>query len=405
MKIALISLHSCPLGILGSLGVGGMNTYILNLSRVLSETRNETYIFTRSHGDCCFNINTLGNGVKLIHIPIGSIEDSKDDLFQLTDGFATEILNYININNLKLDIIHSHYWLSGKVSVEVSEAIDVPFVTTFHTLAKTKSRATSIVNEHIEREQTEQSIMDKSAGILVLSEIELTDIDFLYDVNRDKITVISPGLDTNMFSPVPKNEARKYVNSKTENMILYVGRIDSIKGIDLLLDVIEIIGNDCDITLYIVGGGEIKSNELIELDQDIKNRNIGHRVVLTGSIPQQELKLYYSAADLFILPSYYESLGFVVLESMACATPVVAANVGGIPSLITHMETGILLDHRSSESFSEAIKYLLNNDDIRKNMGKQGYISNKDRSWVEVAQKMELFYMNSINKYYQRVVS
>ncbi|MCH2310554.1 MAG: glycosyltransferase family 4 protein, partial [SAR202 cluster bacterium] len=177
----------------------------------------------------------------------------------------------------------------------------------------------------------------------------------------------------------------------------FVGRIDPIKGFGILLEMAQILKKKNEFQLIIVGGGSIRSKELIELQSKIDSKNLSDDVVLVGSVPHQQLKTYYSAVDVFVLTSFYESLGFVILESMACATPVVASNVGGIPTLVDDSLTGFLIDENNPESFAEKVEELLIDNNLNYKMGQEGLKKAKLISWTQMTIQMNSFFEKTIN--------
>ncbi len=397
MNIVIVSMHSCPMGTPGSSDVGGMNTYLNNLATNLAELDNNVWIFTRSHEECTYVTKPIDSRFKLIHFQIGNSGTDKHDLYDYTEEFAILIREFFNVNCLKIDLIYSHYWLSGIVGESLSESLRIPHFVTFHTMAKTKSKFSPRNFEHPKRQQNEKKVMDSARYIIALSSVESVDIQNLYDVPEEKIIVFPPGVDLQNFYPVDKSVAKEALGMKNHKYILFVGRIDPIKGFEILLEMAQILKKKNEFQLIIVGGGSIRSKELIELQSKIDSKDLSDDVVLVGSVPHQQLKTYYSAVDVFVLTSFYESLGFVILESMACATPVVASNVGGIPTLVDDSLTGFLIDENNPESFAEKVEELLIDNNLNYKMGQEGLKKAKLISWTQMTIQMNSFFEKTIN--------
>lgn len=397
MNIVIVSMHSCPMGTPGSSDVGGMNTYLNNLATNLAELDNNVWIFTRSHEECTYVTKPIDSRFKLIHFQIGNSGTDKHDLYDYTEEFAILIREFFNVNALKIDLIYSHYWLSGIVGESLSESLRIPHFVTFHTMAKTKSKFSPRNFEHPKRQQNEKKVMDSARYIIALSSVESVDIQNLYDIPEEKIIVFPPGVDLQNFYPVDKSVAKEALGMKNHKYILFVGRIDPIKGFEILLEMAQILKKKNEFQLIIVGGGSIRSKELIELQSKIDSKDLSDDVVLIGSVPHQQLKTYYSAVDVFVLTSFYESLGFVILESMACATPVVASNVGGIPTLVDDSLTGFLIDENNPESFAEKVEELLIDNNLNYKMGQEGLKKAKLISWTQMTIQMNSFFEKTIN--------
>lgn len=394
MRIALISFHGCPVARLGEKDTGGMNVYVLNLARKLGQLGHLVEVFTRYHDASDPEVVKLDDRVNVIHIEAGPHNEEKAYLPTHVETFVNKVRQYASYNSINYDIVHSNYWLSGLSAVTLSDLWNVPHVATFHTLAKTKMRARAGEQEPIKRSDIEKQIMDSATGILVLTEVERQDIVNLYQINADKIQVISGGVDTDTFYPIPKDEAKDSLGflNPDKKTILYVGRIEPIKGLDVLFDAFTMLTESQEVQLVIVGGslsGDPKLNELRDLAE---NLDISQDVFFTGSLDQSVLKNYYSAADVFVLPSHYESFGLVALEAMACGTPVIASRVGGISSFVQDGADGYLVPWRCAEPFSDRIEILLKNDSLRNYMGNSAKKKAHSLNWEKIAHRVSEYY-------------
>ncbi len=365
-KIAFVSMHVCPLGKLGEDKVGGMNVYIMNLAAALADIDNDIDIFTRKHDLNDPVIVKISEKIRIIHLDAGPIMDDNNDLYNFMDEFTNNIIKFNSLEQIKYNIIHSHYWLSGPVANVLSDKWEIPNVITFHTLSAIKLKASSNIVEHDKRYEVEKDSMSKVDSIIVSTKSELEDIRKLYGILDEKIKVIPPGVNLELFRPMNKIESKKSLGLYGNNVILYVGRIDPIKGLYTLLDSVFNLNDSYNIKLIIVGGELNKSQDLINLQNYTVDKNKSHIVDFVGIVDQSNLPIYYNAADLFLLTSYYESFGLSVLESLSCGTPAIVSDVGGLSNLIDNGVNGYLVNDISPKGFKTYIEYFFNNINIKK---------------------------------------
>ena len=365
-KIAFVSMHVCPLGKLGEDKVGGMNVYIMNLAAALADIDNDIDIFTRKHDLNDPVIVKISEKIRIIHLDAGPIMDDNNDLYNFMDEFTNNIIKFNSLEQIKYNIIHSHYWLSGPVANILSDKWEIPNVITFHTLSAIKLKASSNIVEHDKRYEVEKDSMSKVDSIIVSTKSELEDIRKLYGILDEKIKVIPPGVNLELFRPMNKIESKKSLGLYGNNVILYVGRIDPIKGLYTLLDSVFNLNDSYNIKLIIVGGELNKSQDLINLQNYTADKNKSHIVDFVGIVDQSNLPIYYNAADLFLLTSYYESFGLSVLESLSCGTPAIVSDVGGLSNLIDNGVNGYLVNDISPKGFKTYIEYFFNNINIKK---------------------------------------
>ena len=392
MNIAIISFHGCPVARLGEKDTGGMNVYVLNLAKELGELGHTVDVFTRFHDPSDPRKVDMGPGATLIHVEAGPPGQEKADLPMYIDEFVAKVSSTEISEGRSYDIVHSNYWLSGKAGSILSTRWKTPHVVTFHTLAKTKLRARVGERESDLRISVEQEVMYESTDILVLTQAEKMDLENLYRICPEKVSVIPAGVDTDIFYPVPKLKARIALGLPDKETIMYAGRVEPIKGLDILLDSFKILDETRDVHLVVVGGRLSGDRELDALRRRSKELGILEKITFTGSVDQSELGCYYSAADVFVLPSHYESFGFVALEAMACGTPVVASRVGGIPSFVDNGETGYLINWRSAVPFADRIEMLLENADLRNFMSETAHGKANSMNWSIVASEVADYY-------------
>ncbi|CAI8008024.1 D-inositol 3-phosphate glycosyltransferase [Geodia barretti] len=363
LRLALICFHSCPVGRLGEKNTGGMNVYVRQLARELAAQGNQVDVFTRTHELDEPQIVPIADGARVIHLDAGPPDAPKEDL-------------------------DSHYWLSGVVAIELSRRWNAPHIATFHTLARTKQRARAGERESERRAHAEHQIIDTADSIVVSTHIEKDDIARLYGANGTPLEVIPPGVDTALFQPMNTADARRELDLPDKRTILYVGRIEPLKGLDILLKAVALLNDTANTHLLIVGGSLEKDAELERLNTLAVNLGISDIVTFIGSVKQEQLPAYYSASDVFVLPSWYESFGLVALEAMSCGTPVVVSRVGGLKTFVENGKTGYLVPWRCPEPFAQSLETLLENPSLRRAMGSAARRKAMAMSWTAMATKM-----------------
>ena len=388
LRLALICFHSCPTGRLGEKDTGGMNVYVRQLARRLAARGAYVDIFTRCHDPEDPQIVHIGERARVIHLKAGPLALLKEDLYQHIPEFTAALADFARRERLAYDLIHSHYWLSGSIGLAVSRRWQAPHIATFHTLARTKMQARPGEQEVEQRAGVEKAVMDGVDAIVVSTAIERDEIAELYCAPRSKAAVIPPGVDLDLFKPADKAQARRELGLQDEPIVLYVGRIEPLKGIDILLRALALPDCAANARLIIVGGDQENDAEQRRLQALATELDIADRVTFTGSVEQERLPAYYNAADALALPSYYESFGLAALEAMACATPVVVSRVGGLQTFIDHGETGYLIPWRCPEPFAQALDTLLSNPALSETMGKAARRKAAQLSWDRTADSM-----------------
>jgi D-inositol-3-phosphate glycosyltransferase len=387
-RLALLSFHGCPVARLGEKDTGGMNVYVMQMAREFGKRGHQVDVFTRYHDPMDPQIVELGEGARVVHLKAGPYDTTKQDLFQFIPDFLSAVETFRLGQGIKYDLIHSHYWLSGHIGMAQSRLWDVPHVATFHTLAKTKMRARAGEQESEVRSSVERTVMECADGLVVSTEMEKDDLISLYQASASKIKVIPAGVDLELFYPRDKNDVKEKLGIYENRVILYVGRIEPLKGIDILIEAVGLLEDPADTRLVIVGGSLEDDAELEKLKALSERLGIQEKVTFAGSVAQDVLPDFYSAADAFVLPSYYESFGLVALEAMACGTPVVVSRVGGLKTFIKQGETGYLVPWRCPEPFAQRLDMLLANPALKESMGRAARAQALDMSWSGVADRI-----------------
>ncbi|MCY4529160.1 MAG: glycosyltransferase, partial [Chloroflexi bacterium] len=364
-----------------------MNVYVTYLARELAKTGCRVDIYTRSdraHGEEIVNITPF---VRVVHVEAGPVDEPKHELPEHVPSFVSGVEAFRSGHRLSYELIHSHYWLSGIAGSELSTNWGVPHVTMFHTTALTKMLARNGEQEPQGRVESERSVMADANAIIVSTEQERSDVSRLYGTDPGKISVLPAGVDLELFRPAEKPEARRSLGLPEGNVVLSVGRVEPLKGFDILLMAMASMDERSDTTVVIAGGDEEDSPEFERLRELAQSLGLGDSVIFTGSVSQDELSVYYNAADVFVLPSYYESFGLVALEAMACGVPVIASRVSGPRSFVKSGETGYLIDRRCPEPFAQRLDVLLHNPMLRESMGRAARSRAEELGWDAVGRR------------------
>lgn len=402
MRLAMLSYHTCPLATLGGKDTGGMNVYVRELTRQFGRMGVHVDVFTRSQDEHVPHVlHDLGYGNRVVHIPAGpEIPLPKEELAAHLQTFARQVLEFTALKGLQYDLVHSHYWMSGVAAIDLKAAWDIPFVHMFHTLGHMKNRIAGTGEaEGDYRTEGEQQVLRAADRVIAATPAEVAQLQWLYGADTRKIAVVPPGVDLSHFYPIPKDEAREFAGVAPEHRnILFVGRVEPLKGIDVLLRAIAMMTelglverNSLSVT--IVGGDPNvrraeMTHEMSRL-QDLRNEyGIGDVVTFLGKRSQDTLPYYYSAADVVVMPSQYESFGMVALEAMACGTPVVASEVGGLAFLVRDGETGFLVRGDDANELCERLTALITQPDLRQQMGFNANQYAQRYGWRSVAEKL-----------------
>ena len=359
MNVAMLSVHSCPLGRLGEKNTGGMSVYIRELARQLGRQGHRIDVYTRAHGPVHDQIIGFATNVRVIHLQAGRDEEvDKLAIYPHLSDFVLELERFRVTHDLHYDLIHSHYWLSGWAGRQIQQAWNVGHVTTFHTVAAVKNAVGIGEPEPRLRLDAEKSLVTACHRIVASSNSERRHLIDYYQAPPGLIRVVPCGVNLDLFRPIDKKTASRYLDGDGRKVVLYVGRINPLKGVDQLVRAMAFL-NQQKVRLMIVGGGEQSRSEMNRLKDLSERLGIQGSVVFQGLAKQELLPYYYSAADVCVVPSYYESFGLVTLESLACGTPVVATKVGCAEHVIRHGKTGYLLANNTPAALADAIKTLL----------------------------------------------
>ena len=388
LRIAMLSIHSSPTGKLGEKDTGGMSVYVRELSRELGSRGIYVDIFTRLYNGKGNEITKLYENVRLIHLSAGTSGPlSKLELYSCMDDFKHALEGFRTNQGIHYDLIHSHYWLSGFLGQWAQECWERPHMVMFHTLGAIKNSTGVGEREPDLRITTEKQLVQTAQRILAPTEREKKHLIDYYDARPEKIGVVPCGVNLELFRPVDKATARRRLGfDHQESLVMYVGRLDPLKGLDRLLKAMTFLQHQQRLRLLVVGGDSNQDPESKELKCRARTLGISDSVTFAGRVEQENLPPYYSAADVLVVPSYYESFGLVGLESLACGTPVITTPVGAIDGYVRDGETGNVVTPASPRSLANSIDTMIANahtpspDSIRTSV--------LEYSWSHVASAM-----------------
>lgn len=403
MKIAMLSYHTCPLATLGGKDTGGMNVYVRDLTRELGRRGVHVDVFTRSQDEHVPHVlHDLGYGNRVVHVPAGPERPlPKAELTRYLPQFVAGIQRFAAEKSIRYDLIHSHYWMSGLAAETLKAAWNVPIVHMFHTLGSLKNQ---VARSEAEREgeyrlEGERHVVRIADAIIAATSAEKAQLEEYYQANANRIAVIPPGVDTCHFYPIPSDEARQYLGIPLEDrVVLYVGRIEPLKGVDTLLRAMaclrfqKILAGRA-MYLIVIGGDPDASPDQMDAEMARLQRlrdelKLGNTVLFLGKRGQDTLPYYYSAAEVVVVPSHYESFGMVALEAMACGTPVVASQVGGLALLVRDGETGYTVPYGEPVPLCERLIAILNDSALRQRLGHNAAIYARSYSWKRIASRL-----------------
>ena len=410
IRIAMLSVHTCPLAALGGKKTGGMNVYVRELSRELSRRGIQVDVFTRSQDPCVPHINEsdLGFNARVIHIPAGPEAPlSTHEIYPHLQEFTDNVIDFAEREGITYDVIHSHYWLSGWVAERLKNQWDIPVLQMFHTLGQMKNRIAQSPDqmESDLRIDTETHVMEIADYLVAATPAERIQLMWLYRADMHKIHVIPPGVDIQHFTPLDRAEARAAIDlpmDEEDRMILFVGRIEPLKGIDTLLQALAILDKDLpngldNLCLSIIGGDPREcDDEMVRLKHMSCDLGLNDFVFFLGSMSQETLQYYYAAAEAVIMPSHYESFGLVALEAMASGTPVIASEVGGLAYLVQDGVTGFHVPDREPEELAGRIRLLLENEELREQMCDASVRRARNYVWPLIADQITELYVNAM---------
>ena len=391
-RIAFISFHASPLAAPGQGKSGGMNVYVRQLARALGQAGVAVDVFTRETRPAGNPVENLSANVRVVHLPAGDPETPLEDLYGHLPQFRQEMLAFQERQGLDYQLVHSHYWLSGWAGRAFSQALTIPHIVTFHTLSRIKMQSRAGEREPQQRQQVEAELLADADGIIAFSPHERDAMARLYGADAGRIHLIPCGVDLRTFRPLDREESRQRLGLNGDKVLLYVGRIESLKGVELLVHTVAQLDTCEPVRALVVGDDNGQDNELARIRRLAETLQVEDAFDFVGRVPQEELPVYYSAADVCVVPSFYESFGLAALEAMACGTPVVASRVGGISTVVQHGRTGYLKSWRCPEAFANSLEMLISSKSLQHSMGQAARRRAEDLSWEKIAGRIAAVY-------------
>ena len=406
-RIALLSMHTSPLATLGGKKTGGMNVYVREIARFMATQGVAVDVFTREDSPYVQgHIAEIAPNARLIYLPAGPPQflDSAS-LYPHLPQFRDALFEFIDNSEVHYDVVYSHYWLSGWVARALKQAYNLPYVQMFHTLGRMKDR---IIDEEQPEDEPQISLQERNMRVAVEGAIiqdayrliaatpaERQQLLWLYRADRRKIDIVPPGVDLSHFKPLDRDWAYSEIGlDSAERMFLFVGRIERLKGIETILKSMVILRERDhklleNVLIYIVGGNlDEPAPEIERLQVLCKKLGLDEYIRFIGARSHEALPAYYNAAQALIMPSDYESFGMVALEAMACGTPVIASEVGGLAFLIRDYETGLHIPVRDPQALAERIHVLLHDPTKRDEMGQRAGISALKYEWSRIVNQL-----------------
>jgi D-inositol-3-phosphate glycosyltransferase len=409
-RLAVLSVHTCPLATLGGKETGGMNVYVRDLSRELGRRGFYVDVFTRSQNPNMPQVGDLGPNARVIHLKAGpEAPYDKNLVYSHLPEFTDNVREFAARENIKYDLIHSHYWLSGVVARQLRTEWSTPVLQMFHTLGKLKNQVARSreQRETPHRVEAEHQIMSFADRLIAANPLEKAQMIWLYGADPARIEVIPCGVDVSLFHRIPRDEAKAYLEMPEHHrMVLFVGRIEPLKGIDVLMEAMALVLEQMhelrdEICLCIIGGDpdagvDDLDQEMSRLQQMREQLGIDEVVTFLGKKAQDALPYHYSAAEVCVVPSHYESFGMVALEAMACGTPVIASKVGGLTFTVREGQTGFLVPSDDPRALADRLRLLLADEQLRHAMGRQAIQLSQRYSWSVVASQVVAAYRNLV---------
>ena len=402
-RVAMLCVHTSPVATLGAKDAGGMNVYVRDLSRQLGRRGIAVDVFTRRTDPTLPTVTTIDENVRLIQITAGPAAPiDKAAIFAHLGEFASEMALFGLRDGVSYDVIHSNYWLSGWVGLLMRRYWRTPVVHMFHTIAALKKDAAQGASDGQEpqlRIDTERRIIERVDRIIAANARERSEMIWWYGRRTDKIATVPCGIDLDRFRPQDRAAARAALGLGPEPTMLFVGRIDPVKGIDFLLDGFARLNErwigPLSPRLLLVGGDMVNGElgpDLARVRDAAAARGLAEQITFCGPQPHDALPTYYAATDLTVVPSRYESFGLVAVESLACGTPVVASRVGGLAYTIEDEQNGFLVPYGDAEALAATLDRTLGDAALRARLSVGARSTAKQYGWERVTERIVNIY-------------
>jgi D-inositol-3-phosphate glycosyltransferase len=399
-RVAVVSLHTSPQDQPGTGESGGMNVYVREAAERLGEREIAVDVFTRCAGRGVPEVERVGRHGRVIQLQAGPCAQvAKPELPELAPDFTEALLARAAAEGISYDLVHSHYWLSGRAALAAARRWGVPLVASFHTLGVVKelARVPGQEPEPPERQAGERELVAGADRTLAPTPSEAAHLIELYGARPDRIRVVPPGVDGSRFRPGLREEARRALGLEGSRVALFVGRLQPLKGPDLairsLAEAIRLNRRATkDLVLVMVGGPSGPAAVVDELRELAASLGVSDRVVLLPPRPHSEMPEVYAAADVVLVPSRSESFGLVALEAQACGVPVVASLVGGLRYVVGHGQGGFLVSRDDAAGFGRRIVDILRAPDLAGSLSTGAVAQASTYPWEDTADRLATVY-------------
>ena len=390
-RVAVISMHTSPLAQPGVGDGGGMNVYVRELVSALAHAGLDCTTYTRAWQAGLPEVVNVEPNHRVVHIPAGSFDLPKNELLSAVDEFSENVRAHI-VASGGVDVLHANYWLSGLSAHKLKHELDLPLVTTFHTLARVKAQGGDFESDI--REKSESDIIGCADAICVSCTEEERQFIDLYGNPPGTLEIVAPGVEHAFFAPGEKRGARHALGIAFDvPVLLFVGRIQPLKGLDVAVQALSQLQAK-NAQLIVVGGasGSEGNEEIENVMQLARDLGVHNNIRFVEPQAHHMLSTYYRAADVVVVPSRSESFGLVALEAAACGIPVVASAVGGLLTIIDDGETGYLVPGRDPALFAGHIDELLAHPTMALAMGAKAAEKARDYTWSFAAARLRRVY-------------
>ncbi|MGL5075191.1 MAG: glycosyltransferase family 4 protein [Waterburya sp.] len=407
-KVALISVHGDPAVNIGKEEAGGQNVYVRQVGEALARQGWQVDMFTRcsdanqpkivEHSPNCRTIRLTAGPQKFV---------PRQKIFQYLPEFVKAFINFQHQQKTIYPIIHTNYWLSAWVGMEIKKIQTVRHLHTYHSLGAVKYRSVTTVPLIAKtRLRVEKQCLETADMIIATSPQEQEHMRSLVST-KGNITVIPCGTDIECFGSIDRQSGRAKLGIDPEDkVVMYAGRFDERKGIETLVRAIatEEVKSHQNLKLILVGGytpGESDGHEQERITNIVQELGIEDITQFAGRVQHQDLASYYAAADVCVVPSHYEPFGLVAIESMAARTPVVASDVGGLKFSVVDQVTGLLVPPQDEAAFAQAINSILSSPKWREQLGNNARKRVEAKfSWNGVANQLDQQYLSELSNLY-----
>ncbi|MHA7154368.1 D-inositol-3-phosphate glycosyltransferase [Arthrobacter sp. TMN-50] len=404
-RVAMLSLHTSPLDQPGAGDAGGMNVYVRSLALELARVGIDVEIFTRAASEGQPHSEELAPGVMVRHLRAGPQRKVPKELLPgLSESFTDAIAEVTDLlADGHFDVIHSHYWVSGSVGLTVSAGLNLPLVHSMHTMGRVKNIRLHAggTPEPDVRVAGEQAIVDGASRLIANTSTEAAELESLYGAAPERVDVVAPGVDLETFNPVSRLESRASLNFSPDAFhVVFAGRIQKLKGPQVLVAAAADLAArrpDIPLQLSILGSGS--GAEALRLQPLIDDAGLQNTVRLYPPVQATQLAHWFRAADLVAMPSFTESFGLVALEAQACGTPVLAANVGGLPQAISDGRTGTLVNGHTPALWSAALETMYDDAVTRASLGRGAAIHALAFGWQRTALLTAQSYRTAVERF------